>query len=71
MSKNRSINPNIASSRIDVLERDEMFVFGSNLAGHHMGGAARAANMKFVAEWGSLRWPDWSVLCHTDHARRC
>ena len=52
MSKNRTENPNIASDCIDTLEKDEIFVFGSNLAGHHMGGAARAANMKFGAEWG-------------------
>ena len=52
MSKNRKENPNIASERIDTLEKDEIFVFGSNLAGHHMGGAARVANIKFGAEWG-------------------
>lgn len=52
MSRNRTERPNIASGRIDVLENDEIFVFGSNLAGHHMGGAARAANLKFGAEWG-------------------
>ena len=52
MSRNRTDQPNIASDRIDTLERDEIFVFGSNLAGHHMGGAARAAHMKFGAEWG-------------------
>ena len=52
MSKNRKENPNIASDCIDTLEKDEIFVFGSNLAGHHMGGAARVANIKFGAEWG-------------------
>ena len=52
MSKNRNENPNIASDCIDTLEKDEIFVFGSNLAGHHMGGAARVANIKFGAEWG-------------------
>lgn len=52
MSTNRTEQPNIASNRIDKLERDEIFVFGSNLAGHHMGGAARAANKKFGAVWG-------------------
>jgi len=52
MSRNRTERPNIASGRIDVLEKDEIFVFGSNLAGHHMGGAARAANLKFGAKWG-------------------
>ena len=38
MSKNRTENPNIASGRIDMLEKDEIFVFGSNLAGKHLGG---------------------------------
>ena len=52
MSKNRTENPNIALDCIDTLEKDEVFVFGSNLAGHHMGGAARAAHQKFGAEWG-------------------
>lgn len=52
MSKNRTELPNIASGKIDELEKDEIFVFGSNLAGQHNGGAARVANMKFGAEWG-------------------
>lgn len=52
MSRNRTEQPNIASDRIDVLEQNEIFVFGSNLAGHHMGGAARAAHVKFGAQWG-------------------
>ena len=52
MSRNRTENPNIASDRIDILENKEIFVFGSKLAGHHGGGAARAANIKFGAEWG-------------------
>ena len=52
MSKNRTENPNIASDRIDTLEKDEIFVFGSNLDGQHMGGAARAAHKKFGAAWG-------------------
>ncbi len=30
----------------------EIFVFGSNLAGQHYGGAARIAYEKFGAEWG-------------------
>src|SRR5574344_148125 len=52
MSRNRTEHPNIAADRIDILEEHEIFVFGSNLAGRHGGGAARAANMKFGAEWG-------------------
>lgn len=52
MSRNRTENPNIAADRIDILEDHEIFVLGSNLAGRHGGGAARAANIKFGAEWG-------------------
>ena len=52
MNKNRTEQPNIASGKIDVLEKDEIFVFGSNLAGQHKGGAAKAAHLKFGAEWG-------------------
>jgi hypothetical protein len=37
MSKNRTDNPNVASGRIDTLEKDEIFVFGSNLEGKHLG----------------------------------
>lgn len=34
------------------LKEDEIFVFGSNLAGQHMGGAARVAFERFGAVWG-------------------
>lgn len=37
---------------IKELAPDEIFVFGSNLAGHHGGGAARVALDRFGAEWG-------------------
>lgn len=52
MSRNRTENPNISADRIEMLEENEIFVFGSNLAGMHGGGAAWVANMKFGAEWG-------------------
>lgn len=42
----------ISSSRIDKLNSDEIFVFGSNLEGMHAGGAARIAADKFGAIWG-------------------
>ena len=42
----------IASDHIDHLAENEIFVFGSNLAGKHYGGAAFVANKKFGAEWG-------------------
>ena len=37
---------------IKKLEDGEIFVFGSNLAGMHAGGAARVAVNNFGAEWG-------------------
>lgn len=37
---------------ITSLGEDEIFVFGSNLAGAHMGGAARVAREKFGAVMG-------------------
>lgn len=37
---------------ITHLEPDDIFVFGSNLEGMHMGGAARIAREKFGAVWG-------------------
>lgn len=37
---------------INSLEPNEVFVFGSNLGGHHGGGAARAALQKFGAIMG-------------------
>ena len=38
--------------RISELKDNEIFVFGSNLAGHHGGGAARLAYNRFGAVWG-------------------
>lgn len=37
---------------IKELAPDEIFVFGSNLTGHHGGGAARVALDRFGAQWG-------------------
>ncbi len=37
---------------ISHLEPDDIFVFGSNLEGMHIGGAARVAYDKFGAKWG-------------------
>ena len=37
---------------IHELQDNEVFVFGSNLAGAHGGGAARLAYKKFGAQWG-------------------
>ena len=38
--------------RIVSIKADEVFVFGSNLQGMHMGGAARLAYERFGAVWG-------------------
>jgi hypothetical protein len=45
---NRKFTPN----NITHLEENEIFVFGSNLAGLHGGGAARVAHKYFGAVWG-------------------
>ncbi len=42
----------ITDSLVVSLKPNEVFVFGSNLAGFHGGGAARAAYNKFGAIWG-------------------
>jgi len=39
----------ITPESISTLDKDEIFVFGSNLAGNHMGGAARTA-----LRWGAV-----------------
>ena len=44
--------PAFTPERITALRADEIFVFGSNLAGMHGGGAAYAAFQKFGAVWG-------------------
>ena len=45
---NREFTPD----RISELKNSEIFVFGSNLAGAHGGGAARLAWQRFGAVWG-------------------
>lgn len=42
----------ITPEHITKLEKNQIFVFGSNLAGLHGGGAARAALNHFGAVWG-------------------
>lgn len=46
------INKELTPNRIRALGPDEIFVFGSNLTGHHGGGAAKLAANKFGAKWG-------------------
>ena len=45
-------NQRITPNRISQLASNEIFVFGSNLQGHHYGGAARIAEEKFGAIFG-------------------
>lgn len=45
-------NKQVTPEFIRDLEDNEIFVFGSNLAGMHGGGAARMAYEVFGAEWG-------------------
>ena len=42
----------ISPDNISALRPGEVFVFGSNLAGMHAGGAARVACARFGAVWG-------------------
>lgn len=42
----------VTPERIMQLEKNEVFVFGSNLSGAHGGGAALLAYRKFGAIWG-------------------
>lgn len=43
----------VSPRHITTLEAGEIFVFGSNAQGMHLGGAARTAHMKFGAVWGN------------------
>lgn len=62
---NRVTNP-----RITKLEKNEIFVFGSNLAGMHGGGAAAAAMKRFGAVWGQGSRPSGAVVCNSHNAGR-
>ncbi len=43
---------NFTPEMIECLQSNEVFVFGSNIAGQHCSGAARAAYERFGAVWG-------------------
>ena len=45
-------NREYTSERISELKKNDIFVFGSNLEGHHGGGAAWLAYQRFGAIWG-------------------
>ena len=47
------MNKRISPDTIDNLEDNEIFVFGSNLAGNHGAGAAATAMDNFGAIWGN------------------
>ncbi len=74
VEKNDRITPTV----INVLGENEIFVFGSNIQGAHMGGAARVAYNKFGAEWGngeglqgkSYALPTMEGLSNTKNAHR-
>lgn len=42
----------VTPSQVNILADGEIFVFGSNFQGRHMGGAARVAQEKYGAVWG-------------------
>lgn len=49
---------------ITSLKPNQIFVFGSNLQGHHMGGAARQAYDKKWTKWGhssGLMWQSFAI----------
>ena len=50
--ENKPLNEKYTPDFITELGSNDIFVFGSNLAGAHAGGAARLANQKFGAIWG-------------------
>lgn len=47
----------VTPENIQSLQPGQIFVFGSNLQGQHLGGAARAAYEKFGAVWGQGEGP--------------
>ena len=50
--KNQTTKFGITLENVTELKTNEVFVFGSNLAGNHLAGAAKLANEKFGAELG-------------------
>ena len=64
-------------NNIESLEDNEIFGFGRNMDGYHIGGAARIAKERFGAVWGQgylnhpilgerLRSVTKALLTHTD-----
>ena len=49
---------NVTPSQVNILADGEIFVFGSNFQGRHLGGAARVAQEKYGAVWGIGEGPE-------------
>ena len=68
---NDNVRPEYSPDNISLLKKDEVFVFGNNLYGHHGGGAARVALNKFGAVWGQgVGLQGQSILKKTTIANR-
>ena len=52
MNRKTPLNEKYTPDFITELGSADIFVFGSNLAGAHAGGAAQVAYLKFGAKWG-------------------
>ncbi len=52
-----------------IYRKSTVFVFGSNMAGNHAGGAARTALQYFGAMQGVGRGWSGQKLCHSHHER--
>lgn len=65
------LNVEYTPERITELGEKEVFVFGSNLAGRHAGGAARTALRRFGAILGQGVGLQGAVVCHSDDAWGC
>jgi len=61
---NKIERPDFTPDRITQLQPDEVFVFGSNLAGMHGGGAARIAYDAFGAIWGQGKYVETTFRNH-------
>lgn len=59
--------------RIESLKPNQVFVFGSNANGHHIGGAARQAYAHFGAIWGQaggMQGQSYGIITLDEHMRK-
>lgn len=63
----KSKYPKLAPDKIESLSMCEVFVFGSNLQGHHTGGAARYACGSLFISPNTL---SYSTLLKTTNSKR-